>query len=446
LSYKNSKRLNGIKVLVSPSSKLICGIENIIIKPINFDQNENDSINEKDKSSVNGDDLEKIHIKEKDDACYGSNQTSLKNSLNNSMSRPSSSTEINLCPICLDQIEIKDFSMNSLTSANGIIHVLCGHIVHVECSLKLDDDKCPMCRYNLSPANVSSCSLCSCENDLWMCLICGSINCGVEGNSNNHRREHYLSTGHIYAKELGVTHNTTFDFTRNAPLNILIQNSLRNSLNMTHQTNTFHNEIQNDQICQNNNTTDSLYFKDPKEKVQFIVSEYNSIISSQLENQRLYYLNYMRKIDQRFKEEDALIDGDVLKLMEDFEELLKECNLWNEKKSHVMDAVKLKETELRAVQSELQKTEEEYKRIIHTKEKFENKKKDSQNVLLENLMIVDTEIEELQNQIKDLNIHIKTLNLVGDKSKSSGKEISGASIEFIAKTEMNKKSKNHKKK
>ena len=166
-------------------------MENIIIKPIKFNQNETELENDRDKSGVNGEDIEKIHLREKDDACYDSNQLSLKNSLNKSLFRPSSTTEINLCPICLDQIEIKDFSMNSLTSANGIIHVLCGHIVHVECSLKLDDDKCPMCRYNLSPANVSSCSLCSCENDLWMCLICGNINCGLEGISNNHRREHY---------------------------------------------------------------------------------------------------------------------------------------------------------------------------------------------------------------------------------------------------------------
>ena len=361
----------------------------------------------------------------------------------------SSKAEINLCPICLDQIEINCFSINSLTLANGIIHVLCGHIFHIECSLKLDDDKCPMCRYNISPANVSSCSLCSCENDLWMCLICGSINCGVEGNSNNHRQEHYSNSGHIYAKGLGDTHHVTFDFTKNAPLNILFQNSFRaldSNVSRRNGTNLLYDEI----IESNLIPSDSLYFKDPKEKVQFIVSEYNSIISSQLENQRIYYLNYMRKIDDRYKDEEFLIDGEFSKMEKELEEISYECNLWSQKKSQAMEAVKRKENELKFFETELLETEREYKNLVELKEKIEEKKNIKQKDHFENLVNIENEIGELKNQIKDLNIHINTLNRIS--KKNSNNEISGATIEFVsspvtAKKKDNKKlSKNNKNK
>ncbi len=112
-----------------------------------------------------------------------------------------------------------------------------------------------------------------------MCLICGSINCGEEGGSNNHRKEHYVHSGHIYARGLGDSHNVTYDFTKLAPLHFWLQSMINPTRNITEIT-----------------SNESEFFKDPKQKVEYIVSEYNSIISSQLESQRLYYINMVRKI------------------------------------------------------------------------------------------------------------------------------------------------------
>lgn len=361
-------------------------------------------------------------------------KTNQSNKINNSPSLTSSvnfsqsSEDAHVCSICLDQIDqssIQDIKCqsefesnqhtnlnnnpsnhNHLTSITGIIYVLCGHVFHIECFLKLDDDKCPLCRFTLSPASISSCSLCTCEEDLWMCLVCGSINCGEEGRSNNHRKEHYLDSGHIYAKGIGDSHNTTFDFTKNAPLHIWFQNSISS------------NEFSND--------SDAL--KDPKEKVEYIMSEYNSIISSQLESQRTYYISLMKKLEDSGKDEELKIDNEIQKYQTELSLLNEDLNSTSESKNSIFEQVKQKELLIKQLEKELNLTEEEYKTLLDRKDKFEQKKKEIEYETIRKLQSLEEEIEDLQNQIKDLKIHMKTLNKVG----SNG--IAGASIEFLLDT------------
>jgi BRCA1-associated protein len=344
--------------------------------------------------------------------------------------------EIKVCSICLESLQSRKLDSpkelkneSYVNTINGIIYVLCGHYFHIECLMQLDDDKCPLCRYYLSPVSVSSCSLCTCENDLWICLICGSINCGEEGGSNNHKKEHFSSTGHIYAKGIGENiHNITFDFSRNSPLNLWFQNSLFINTN-------------DDMTLIQDNSNKEIY-KNPKEKVEFIISEYNSILSSQLESQRFYYINLMRKIEDSFLEENNKLDNRITNLKKEFDDVDQELISWTEKKNNMLDIVKQKEIEIKNLEKIKNDTDLEYKKIINKKERIEHYKNNIDEEFNQKLNIIDGQIEELQNQLKDLNIHINTLNNIS-KNKDLN-EISGASIGLLL--EMDNKSKKYGKK
>jgi BRCA1-associated protein len=295
------------------------------------------------------------------------------------------------CPICLEPLNIimtKDsVTVNYQNTSNGIIHVLCGHIYHVDCCLKFDDDKCPLCRYYISPQNVSTCSLCTCENDLWMCLLCGAINCGTESLSNNHRKEHYINTGHIYAKGLGETHNITFDFSRGSNLNTWFHNTILNEF-----------REENDIV------------KDPKEKVEYIVGEYNSIISCQLESQRNYYVNQIRKQEEVFKTERKKLNEDIKLLTQELKHYEKENEELESRKKELLDDVKLTNSDFKELEKLKDKTDAEYNQLIKMKTKVEKYASNINDKIANNLKELDDQIHELEYQIKETKLHLSTVN------------------------------------
>ena len=135
--------------------------------------------------------------------------------------------DIRICTICLEDITKKN---NKKLKNDGLIYVLCGHVFHIECFSGLDDNKCPICRYCLSPYNFVTCEYCFQENDLWVCLVCGKIFCGEEGKSQNHRLQHYKETFHLYTQALGKNNSIIYDFSKNSPVHIWIQNSILNEI------------------------------------------------------------------------------------------------------------------------------------------------------------------------------------------------------------------------
>ena len=52
-------------------------------------------------------------------------------------------------------------------------------------------------------------------------------------------------------------------------------------------------------------------FKSSKEKTEYIISEYNSIISSQLENQRYYFLNEFKKRENKYLLEKQNLEEEI---------------------------------------------------------------------------------------------------------------------------------------
>ena len=414
--------------------------------------------------------------------------------------------DIRICTICLE-----DIGKNKKTKLknDGLVYVLCGHVFHLECFVGLGDNKCPICRYYLSPYNIVTCEYCFQENDLWICLVCGKIFCGEEGKSQNHRLQHYQESLHLYTQGLGKTNNVIYDFSKNSPVHIWIQNSILNSikneeeekkekekekkitnvntdstlnLKKTNSTDSENNnniidtsskklnyiDINNQQektkinnkiekesqkqnkenkhkhnIIEEDDNINEI-FKSSKEKTEYIISEYNSIISSQLENQRYYFLNEFKRREKKYLIEKQNLEDEIVKAENELKKLEEDEKESEIKKKDIFDIVKKKNNKKIELEKDLEKTEQEYK--ILQKEKnmidanFMNKTENIDNQISK----VDEEIKELNQQLKELNIHINTLNSLNKSDPEGIKNASvGMILDFSKGKNNNKKKKHH---
>ena len=361
-----------------------------------------------------------------------------------------------ICSICIETLERFDKGISSINSVNGVVYVLCGHAFHLECFIKLDDDKCPLCRYYLSPPNVSTCSLCTNEKDLWMCLVCGMISCGNEGNGSNHRVEHYKNTGHVYAQGIGANHKIIYDLTKGIPVHIMIYNSILTSYNKPKEQeieeetevittasnindNNNNNTDDNNQIATNE---DEIVHKNPKEKTEFIISEYNSIISSQLENQRFYYRDKLKHLEDKKLLEQQLIESEIRNILHEIKTLDEKIAIAEQAKTAAFTNVKDKNIILDNINTQLKSSEEEYKLLSTEKTRLETYNAMATEDIDKEIKQQDTEIIELNQQIKDLHIHFNTVNTIGKRSDM--KEFQNASIGMLLDIEGPKKSRHHK--
>ena len=100
-------------------------------------------------------------------------------------------TELPSCPVCLERLD---------EHVSGVVVTVCNHAFHNECLLKWGDTSCPVCRFCLQPTGTARCATCGASDSLWMCLICGAVGCGRY--SGGHARAHWEAHGHSYALEL----------------------------------------------------------------------------------------------------------------------------------------------------------------------------------------------------------------------------------------------------
>ena len=400
--------------------------------------------------------------------------------------------DIRICTICLE--EIGKNHKKSKSKNDELIFVLCGHVFHLECFVGMDDNKCPICRYYLSPYNFVTCEYCFQEKDLWICLVCGKIFCGEEGKSQNHRLKHYQETFHLYTQGIGKDSNIIYDFSKNSPVHIWIQNTILSSINNnvveekkeedkkeedkkenTLNINTnlnFHksdsngsenneniintsskktnlkeknktnikkddknlkdksNEKEKNKIIEKGLESEDIneIFKSSKEKTEYIISEYNSIISSQLENQRYYFLNEFKRRENKYILEKQNLEDEIIKAEKELSKLEEDEKESEIKKKEIFEIVKKKNNYKQELENDLEKTEQDYKVLQKEKniidKNFMNKTESIDNQISK----VDLEIKDLNQQLKELNIHINTLNSL---NKSDPNGIKNASVGMI---------------
>ena len=385
--------------------------------------------------------------------------------------------DIRICTICLEDLTKKS---NKKLKNDGLIYVLCGHVFHIECFSGLDDNKCPICRYYLCPYNAVTYEYCFQENDLWLCLVCGKIFCGEEGKSQNHRLQHYKESFHLYTQALGKNSSIIYDFSKGAPVHIWIQNSIFNELNKEQEDKNNNNKNENNinsstnlnleksssnEMEQNevniintkskknkkkrNSNSNKIneskknkkdendkkeenninnIFKSSKEKTEYIISEYNSIISSQLENQRFYFLNEFKRRENKYLLEKKNLEIEISKAELELKNLEKEEEKSDSVKKSVFEEVKKRNNIKSELEKSLEKTEEEFKVLQKEKNIIESNFINKTESIDNQIEKVDEEIQELNQQLKELNIHINTLNRV---QKSDPEGIKNASLGMI---------------
>lgn len=107
---------------------------------------------------------------------------------------PVENTELQACPVCLEPMA---------TDAPGVplVTTLCCHTMHASCLAKWDHNRCPVCRHTheLTP-EASTCMNCDYRDDLWMCVICAYVGCGVY--KKKHAHQHFAETQHPFAMNL----------------------------------------------------------------------------------------------------------------------------------------------------------------------------------------------------------------------------------------------------
>ena len=392
--------------------------------------------------------------------------------------------EIRICTICLEDFTKKN---NKKLKNDGLIYILCGHVFHIECFSGLDDNKCPICRYYLSPYNFVTCEYCFQENDLWVCLVCGKIFCGEEGKSQNHRLQHYKESFHLYAQALGKNSNIIYDFSKNSPVHIWIQNTILNEIKNEEDANNKNNkEDSNNNLDLEKSNSNEMdqdnvniistkskkshkdnhnkkknkenkkeeeselkednidnIFKSSKEKTEYIISEYNSIISSQLENQRYYFLNEFKRRENKYLLEKQNLEEEISKAENELKNLEKEEEKSEGVKKLIFEEVKKKNNKKLQLEKNLEKTEEEFKVLKKEKNIIETNFMNKNESIDNQIEKLDEEIEELNQQLKELNIHINTQNRI---QKSDPNGIKNASVGLIIDFSKNGNSNNRKKK
>lgn len=453
------------------------------------------------QSTINGSSKNNHNKLDESSAIKNMNNNNTGNNNNEYEQNSNKIVDFKLCPICLEHFDFIDveaaeerltllnirqtccessscYSNINKTQNSGLITMLCGHNFHIECSLKFEDEKCPICRYFISPLSVSTCSLCTCEDDLWLCLICGSINCGNEARSNEHRKQHYQSTGHIYAKKLGDTGNITYDFSRNINLNTWFQQAIFRNINLSanndsnlnnntdksnikpsiytlnttlnnsnekdknskniktaldnngdvmNTSNAYNTNLNNNINQMNDNIVNEIaeISKNSKDKLDYIISSYNSIISSQLESQRFYYLDKIHKLEEIYAKKNNELDKDIEISEKNLIENKKDYENVEKEKILLFNKLKENENEIKTLENINSEVEKNYKIFLGKKNSLLKKHENSELYIKEEIQILDDNIDDLVNQIKDMKLH---LNMQKNKKLN---EISGGTVAMI---------------
>lgn len=224
-------------------------------------------------------------------------------------------SELFCCPMCLEKLD---------TSSTGI-HTLVSMGSHD----RWDNFKkiCNVCKK--FSQKFSACLKCNSKENIWCCMICGFTGC--DRYQQGHAVEHFNNTLHRYSIDL--VSQRIWDYLGDGWVHRVIKlkqgdggNNLNNLL-PNRDTIFLENEI-------SNSSTSST--KEFLIRMENIISEYNCVLASQLEDQRKYYEKELNRHnesnDQRLKIKSATLNAlreELAKkkiILENNKKFMKECS------------------------------------------------------------------------------------------------------------------------
>jgi BRCA1-associated protein len=129
--------------------------------------------------------------------------------------------------------------------------------------------------------------VCDCSDDLWICLICGHVGCGRY--KGGHAKEHWKETAHNYALEIETQH--VWDYAGDLWVHRLIQTKGDGKLVELPSNRRLSNGFGGSREYREVENVDMV----PRVKLENIGIEYTSLLTSQLESQRAYYEDIVKK-------------------------------------------------------------------------------------------------------------------------------------------------------
>ncbi|XP_027341921.1 BRCA1-associated protein isoform X2 [Abrus precatorius] len=192
-----------------------------------------------------------------------------------------SSTEQPTCPVCLERLD---------QDTSGILTTICNHSFHCSCISKWADSSCPVCRYCQQQAEKSICFVCQTTENLWICVICGFVGCGRY--KGGHAIIHWKETQHCYSLE--VETKRVWDYVGDNYVHRLIQSKTDGKLVELNSHCSHTDSGCGSCSCEDNGMSEAIL----NSKVEAIVNEYNELLATQLENQKLYFESLLQEVKE----------------------------------------------------------------------------------------------------------------------------------------------------
>ncbi|KAK9149549.1 hypothetical protein Scep_008306 [Stephania cephalantha] len=185
------------------------------------------------------------------------------------------------CAVCLERLD---------QDMGGILTTICNHSFHCSCISKWTDSSCPVCRYCQQQPEKSTCIVCGTTENLCICVICGFVGCGR--NKDSHAIGHWKETQHCYSLEMET--QRVWDYVKDNYVHRLI---LSKTDGKPVELNS--HCVHGNGSCENCGCSADSEISEAilQSKVENIVSEYNELLASQLESQRLYFESVLQEMN-----------------------------------------------------------------------------------------------------------------------------------------------------
>ena len=175
-------------------------------------------------------------------------------------------SEITICPLCLEKMDVTSSGIHTILNMVKVVNKdrWINYIIN-----------CKVCS-TLSKKDIVKCEDDNCliTKNIWCCLVCGYIGC--DRYQNCHAVKHFETTLHRYSIDMNT--ERIWDY--------LGDNYVHRFLHLNK------NEETKSSINFEFNQNEQASGMDSKEfimRIENIISEYNYVLSTQLEEQRKYY-------------------------------------------------------------------------------------------------------------------------------------------------------------
>lgn len=298
---------------------------------------------------------------------------------------PHGHTELPICPVCLERMD---------ESVDGVLTILCNHTFHSNCLEQWSDSTCPVCRCVQSPeqAEDSECERCGksapAADTLWICLICGHVGCGRY--QGGHAASHYHETGHCYALQLGS--HRVWDYKGDNFVHRLLQNKADGKL-----------------VASEGPTPD---LEQAQEKVDSVQLEFTYLLTSQLEEQRMYFENKISQLEYRNADDTEALTLKIGNLTEENQALRDEVKTLKKEKSAVEKRLNQQINKFNSTLKELNVERQLGKALRANQEQYHDRMVKLEKKLEDLEVTRTTQIKSLEEQLRDVMFYLEAQNTI----------------------------------